>query len=128
MTSTTTNCSTCDAEIGIPLVSGRSANPGCVTGRVAIMMDPRTANGVPDDAILVTPMTDPDCVPAMQRAAAIVTDRGGLLCHAAIVSRELDKPCIVGSKTASEVLVPGALVRVCATSGTVYELKPSPPQ
>ncbi len=113
------NCGPSDSE---PLVSGRTANTGCVSGPVSLLMDPSEGAGVEPDAILVTPMTDPDCVPAMERAAAIVTDHGGLLCHAAIVSREMGKPCIVGTKTATKALEHSSVVRVCATTGHVFSL------
>jgi pyruvate,water dikinase len=67
------------------------------------------------------PMTSPDWVPTMRRAAALVTDGGGVTCHAAIASRELRVPCVVGTRTAMQVLRDGELVTVDATSGTVYE-------
>jgi len=69
--------------------------------------------------ILVTEMTSPDMVPAMKKSAAIITDVGGLLCHAAIVSRELKKPCIIGTKNATKILKDGDLVEVDANQGIV---------
>jgi pyruvate,water dikinase len=71
--------------------------------------------------ILVTHMTAPDWVPLMRRAAAIVTDSGGMTCHAAIVSRELGIPCVVGTRTATAQLRDGELVTVDATHGVVLE-------
>ena len=68
-------------------------------------------------------MTTPDFVPAMEKAAAIVTDRGGILCHAAIVSREMSKPCIIGTKIATKVLKDGDLVEVDADKGVVRKIK-----
>ena len=68
-------------------------------------------------------MTSPDYVPAMKRAAAIVTDEGGLLSHAAIISRELGKPCIVGTKVATKVLKDGYLIEVNANDGTIKILQ-----
>ncbi|ENO12444.1 phosphoenolpyruvate synthase/pyruvate phosphate dikinase [Thermoplasmatales archaeon SCGC AB-539-C06] len=70
---------------------------------------------------MVTTMTTPDMVPAMQKAAAIVTDEGGLTCHAAIVSREMGIPCIVGTGNATETLKEGEIVTVHATQGNVYK-------
>ncbi|WP_396126221.1 PEP-utilizing enzyme [Anaerobacillus sp. CMMVII] len=70
--------------------------------------------------MLVTVMTNPDMIPALKRAAAVVTDEGGRTCHAAIVSRELGIPCIVGSNTATEVLEEGMEITVDATRGVVY--------
>jgi pyruvate,water dikinase len=73
--------------------------------------------------ILVTTMTTPDFVPAMQRAAAIVTDHGGMTAHASIVSREMGKPCVVGTKTATSVLKDGQIITVDGNSGLVFEGK-----
>ena len=71
--------------------------------------------------VLVTQMTTPDMVPAMTRAAAIVTDEGGMTCHAAIVARELGIPCVVGAVDATKVLKNGMLVTVHGQMGVVYE-------
>ncbi|HLC48700.1 MAG TPA: PEP-utilizing enzyme, partial [Candidatus Norongarragalinales archaeon] len=73
--------------------------------------------------ILVAQATNPDVVPAMKKAAAIVTNTGGITCHAAIVSRELGIPCIVGTKIATDVLKDGMVVEVDATKGIVKILK-----
>lgn len=73
--------------------------------------------------ILVTGMTRPEYVPLMKKAAAIVTDEGGITCHAAIVSRELKKPCIIGTKIATQVLNDGDLVEVDAERGVVRVLE-----
>jgi pyruvate,water dikinase len=84
-------------EITAPvLVSGAPASPGVATGRVQIVPDASQIDKVKEGDILVAEMTTPDFVPAMKRAAAIVTDRGGRTAHAAIVSRELGIPCVVG--------------------------------
>ncbi len=74
-----------------------------------------------DGEVLVTHMTTPDWVPLMRKAAAIVTDSGGMTCHAAIVSRELGIPCVVGTGDATQKLRNGELVTVDATQGTVLE-------
>jgi pyruvate,water dikinase len=71
--------------------------------------------------VLVTEMTTPDFVPAMKRAAAIITDKGGRTCHAAIVSRELGIPCVVGTETGTSSLAPQSWVTVDGSAGVVYE-------
>ena len=104
-----------------PLVSGRAAAPGIVAGRVRVVSDVDEARAVQTGEILVAPMTTPDWVPAMRRAGALVTDGGGVTCHAAIVSRELRVPCIVGARNATELLRDGELVTVDGAAGQVYE-------
>lgn len=103
--------------------SGLSASPGVVRGRVLIAPFPRDASALTAGDVLVCPMTSPDYVSVMQRAGAIVTDEGGLLSHAAIVSRELGKPCVVGTKIATKVLKDGDEVEVDANKGIVKILK-----
>ena len=73
--------------------------------------------------VLVSPMTSPDFVLAMKKASAVITDAGGITCHAAIVSRELKIPCIVGTKIATKVLKDGDLVEVNANKGIVKIIK-----
>jgi pyruvate,water dikinase len=73
--------------------------------------------------VLVTTMTTPDFIILMQKSGAIVTDIGGLLCHAAIVSRELGKPCVIGTKFATQMLHDGDLVEVDADNGVVKILE-----
>ena len=105
----------------IMLVRGLAASPGVASGKVKNIKDITEIARVEDGDILVTVMTNPDMVPAMRRASAVVTDEGGRTCHAAIVSRELGIPCIVGANGASEVLKEGMDVTVDATRGVVYE-------
>jgi pyruvate,water dikinase len=76
-----------------------------------------------DGEVLVSPMTTPDVFPVMRKACAIVTDEGGMLCHAAIISRELGIPCVIGTKVASEVFKDGDLVEVDADHGVVRKVK-----
>jgi pyruvate,water dikinase len=76
--------------------------------------------------ILVCPMTDPDYVVGMQKAAAIVTDHGGILCHAAIVSRAFKKPCVIGTQHATRCFSDGDMVTVDADNGTVSKLGYNP--
>ena len=73
--------------------------------------------------ILVTIMTSPEFVPTMQKAKAIITDEGGVLCHAAIVSRELNKPCIIGTQTSTKILKTGDIIEVDTGKGIVKILK-----
>jgi pyruvate,water dikinase len=111
------------------LVEGQGASPGTGSGRVAIVRDIKDVGTVKEGDILVAKMTNPDMVPAMRRVAAIVTDEGGMTCHAAIVSRELGTPAVVGTKKATSVLRPGQLVTVDGEKGLVYEGKTeAPPQ
>ncbi len=79
---------------------------------------PKFVNG----EILVMPMTTPEFVPAMRRALAIITDEGGLTCHAAIVSRELGKPCIIGTKTATQILNDGDRVEIDLNAGIIKKI------
>ncbi len=106
-----------DAEV---ILKGLSASPGSATGVVKIVHDASELGKVQKGDILVTEMTNPDMVPTMERAAAIVTDAGGSTCHAAIVSREMGIPCIVGTEKATEILQEGDLITVDATAGVVY--------
>lgn len=103
------------------LVSGAPASPGVASGKVRILLDPAKVAEVQPGDILVTAVTNPDYVPAMKRAAAIVTDAGGRTSHAAIVSRELGIPCVVGADGASKTLLNGQLVTVDGTWGRVME-------
>jgi pyruvate,water dikinase len=108
-----------DAEAGAVLVTGLGASPGLATGAVRVLHTPDDGERLHDGEILVAPMTTPDWIPVIRRAAALVTDRGGITCHAAIVSRELGVPCIVGTRRATEVLHDGMVVTVDADHGTV---------
>ncbi|MDD1704253.1 MAG: phosphoenolpyruvate synthase [Methanoregula sp.] len=103
------------------LIQGQGAAPGIRSGRVVIIRDVKDTGAVKEGDILVTKMTNPDMVPAMRKVAAIVTDEGGMTCHAAIVSRELGTPAVVGTKNATGVLSNGQLVTVDGEMGLVYE-------
>ena len=103
------------------LVEGSPASPGVEAGPVKIVMDASEIGKVETGDILVTEMTTPDFVPAMKRAAGIITDRGGRTAHAAIVSRELGIPCVVGTGNASKVLRNGQIVTVDGYWGRVYD-------
>lgn len=106
-------------EAGPAIVKGQVGSAGQARGAVKIVRTGDNADVFPDGAILVSEMTTPDLVPLMQKAAAIVTDNGGILSHAAIVARELKKPCIVGTGNATEVLKDGDTVFVDTTTGEV---------
>lgn len=103
------------------LLDGLAASPGIVTGKVAVVPHISAITKVKEGQILVTKMTNPDWVPIMKKSAAIVTDEGGTTCHAAIVSRELGIPCVVGTENATKVLKDDMLVTVDGYKGYVYE-------
>jgi pyruvate, water dikinase len=105
------------------LLSGAPASPGVAWGPVRIVPDPSQIDKVMEGDILVAEMTTPDFVPAMKRAAGIVTDRGGRTAHAAIVSRELGIPCVVGSEKATSILKDGQIITVDGSNGKVYSGK-----
>lgn len=94
-------------------------NGGVASGIVKIIHSPKEVNKIKDGEILVAAMTSPDYILALKKASAVITDEGGMTCHAAIVSRELKIPCIVGAKIATKVLKDGDLVEVDANNGTV---------
>jgi pyruvate,water dikinase len=96
---------------------------GKATGRVKILKSVKEINKIEKGDILVAVMTRPDYVPAMKKAAAIVTDEGGVTSHAAIVSRELGIPCIIGTKIATKILKDGMLVEVNANHSWVKIIK-----
>ena len=98
---------------------GVYASPGRVLGKVRLIFSTKDMVKFKENEIIVSPMTDPSYVPIMEKALAFVTDEGGVLCHAAIVARELNKPCITGTKIATKVLKDGDLVEVNANTGIV---------
>ncbi|OAI44543.1 phosphoenolpyruvate synthase [bacterium SCGC AG-212-C10] len=108
-------------ETAAILLTGQSASPGVGFGGVRICLDPNEIDIVKKGDILVAEMTTPDFVPAMKRAAAIITERGGRTCHAAIVSRELGIPCVVGVSGATKALKDGQEVTVDGSKGNIHE-------
>ena len=100
-------------------VKGQTAQPGKVTGIVRLVFGPQHNNKVKDGEILISTATSPQLLPAMKRAAAFVTDVGGITSHAAIVARELKKPCIVGTKNATKIFRDGDKVEVNADNGII---------
>ena len=113
-----------ESEIEAPvLLTGSPASPGIASGPVRIVRNASEIDKVKTGDILVAEMTTPDFVPAMKRAVAILTDRGGRTAHAAIVSRELGIPCIVGAEQATATLRDGQVITVDGSHGKVYSGK-----
>jgi len=104
-----------------PILTGVAASPGILSGKVRIVPTAADIDKVKEGDVLVAEMTTPDFVPAMKRAVAIVTDRGGT--HAAIVSRELSIPCVVGTEKATRNLKEGQVITVDGYRGNVYDGK-----
>jgi pyruvate,water dikinase len=102
------------------ILRGLGVSPGIVSGPVKVIKDISHIGKVKEGDILVTRMTTPDWVPAMQKAVGIVTDEGGYTCHAAIVSRELGVPCVVGTKNATNILASEGQVTVDGGKGLIY--------
>lgn len=103
-----------------PFLIGLGAAPGITTGRVRVISTPEDGQLLRDGEILVAPMTSPDWVPTIRRSAAIVTDGGGLTCHAAIVSREIGVPAVVGCHNATAALRDGEVITVDGARGVVH--------
>ncbi len=102
---------------------GESAYKGKVSGKVKIVLSAKTLDKVKNGDILVSGMTLPDFLPAIQKSVAMITDEGGMLSHAAITAREMKKPCIIGTKIATKVLKDGDVVEVDADKGVVKIIK-----
>ena len=103
-----------------PILKGIPASPGIGTGVVKILRSPKEIDKIEKGDVLVAPMTSPDYVPAMKKASAIVTNEGGMTSHAAIVSREMGTPCVVGTKTATKTLKDDQIVTVNGKTGEVF--------
>lgn len=107
------------------IVKGLAASPGMAAGKAHVIPSADQIGEFKEGEVLVTEMTAPDWVPAMRKASAIVTDSGGTTCHAAIVSREMGIPCIVGTKSkgtpATQAIKSGIDITVDAKNGIVYE-------
>jgi pyruvate,water dikinase len=99
------------------LASGRAIGQKIGVGPVRIVKDPKEMDQVKPGDVLVADMTDPNWEPVMKRASAIVTNRGGRTCHAAIIARELGIPAIVGCGDATETLTEGEIVTASCTEG-----------
>ncbi|MFC1625646.1 phosphoenolpyruvate synthase [Patescibacteria group bacterium] len=103
-----------------PILTGAPASPGIGIGVVKILKSPKEIDKIKTGDILVATMTSPDYVPAMKKASAIITDQGGQTSHAAIVSRELGIPCVVGTKEATTKLEEGSILTVDGKTGNIY--------
>ena len=104
------------------LLKGLAASPGQVKGRARIFLPGTDLSGFSEGDILVTTNTDPTMVQAMIKAAAIVTNIGGIMSHPAILSREMGIPCVVNTKQATKTIKDGATIFVDGSKGEVYEL------
>ena len=102
------------------ICSGKCAVVGCVRGIARIVVQPDELTTINPGEILITYMTTPDSVGAMLKAEAVITDRGGILCHAAIVCRENNKPCVVGAKDCMTRIKDRDRIIVCATRGMIF--------
>ena len=108
-------------DLGDVLVRGLGASPGMASGKVKIVLDIDELDKIKDGDIMVTTMTTPDMVPAMRRASGIVTDEGGVTCHASIISRELGIPCVVGTGDATITLEENTGVTLDGKKGLVFD-------
>lgn len=113
--------SSVEGEAAILLLEGIPVSPGIASGVVKILKSTKEISKIREGDILVAEMTNPDFVPAMKKAVAIVTDSGGKTSHAAIVSRELGIPCVVGTELATKTLKTGEVITVDGAKGKVYE-------
>ena len=105
------------------ILIGLPASPGIATGVAKLVKDANDLGKIEKGNLLVTEMTNPDYVAAMERAGAVITDSGGLTSHAAIISREMGTPCIVGTNNATELLKEGQTYTIDGTTGKIYEGK-----
>lgn len=112
------------SKIATDIIKGQIAYKGIARGRVKIVFNPsEVSQSFIKGDILVTGMTRPDFLPLLRKAAGFITDSGGILSHAAIIARELKKPCIIGTKIATKVLCDGDLIEVNANKGIVKIIK-----
>lgn len=109
-----------DVPVSVFMVGSPGA--GKTTGRVKVIFKPEETTDFAQGDILVTSMTRPEFLFLMKKASAIVTDAGGILCHAAITAREIKKPTIIGTQTATRIFKSGDMVEVDADKGTVRKL------
>jgi pyruvate,water dikinase len=112
------------APTTVPILRGLAASPGRASGRVRVLHSPAEGGRLLNGEILVAPLTNPDWMPTVRRAAALVTDTGGITCHAAIVARELGVPAVVGTRSGTQTLEDGDEVTVDGTTGQVLPGRP----
>jgi pyruvate,water dikinase len=103
-------------------LNGVSAYQGVIIGKAKVVVSSRELHTVRRDDILVATMTFPNYVPAMEKAAGFITDEGGILCHAAIIAREMKKPCVIATKYATKIIKSGDKIRLDADTGTITVL------
>ncbi len=104
-------------------LTGECAYTGKTTGKVVIILSPHEKKAFNTGDILVTPMTTPEFLPLIKKSAALITDAGGRLCHAAGISRELKKTCVIGTQNATKVLQDGDLIEIDAQKGKITKLE-----
>lgn len=102
------------------ILKGIPANPGRIKGRVKIILNPSESSKIQKGDILVTEITNPFFTPAILKASAVITDKGGALCHSAIVARELNIPCIVGTEKATKILKDNQEIIIDGKKGVIY--------
>lgn len=108
---------------GANVLRGVSASPGTYTGKIKIVLNAQAGrNDFKSGDILVTSMTRPEFLPLMSKAGAFITEEGGISCHAAIVAREMKKPCIISVKNVTRILKDGDIVQIDAKSGLISKL------
>jgi len=112
-----------NSKFQIPILVGSPASPGIGVGTVKIIHSPKEIDKIKHGDILVAPQTNPDYVPAMKKATAIVTEKGGRTSHAAIVSRELSIPAVVGAEQATKILKNGMIITVNGKTGEIFKGK-----
>lgn len=111
-----------ETSVNQDFVSGQPAFLGKITGKAKIIFNPRDIAKVKKGNILIAVYTDPNLLPAMERAAGFVTDQGGITSHAAITAREMKKPCVIGTKIATKIFKDGDLVEMDANKGIVKKI------
>ena len=109
------------SNLKLPILTGSPASPGIGTGPVIIIHSPKEIHKIQHGDVLVAPQTNPDYVPAMKKAVAIITDKGGRTSHAAIVSRELGIPAVVGTEKATKILKNDMVVSVNGATGEIFK-------
>lgn len=101
------------------ICEGRCAVPGTVTGVARVIIEPNDIINIKEGEMIITRMTDPESVPYIQKAVGVVTNHGGILCHAAIVCREMEICCVVGTKNATELIKTGDIITI--NNSNVYK-------
>ena len=104
-------------------IKGLAASPGLIRGKVRVILKKSDLTSLEKGEIMVTYATSPEYVPAMKKSAGIITDEGGIVCHASIVSRELGIPCVVGTKVGTQILKNGMDIELNATKGIIKILE-----